>query len=127
MNYFVIPGLVVNSSLNPRTFEGLKEMILKHYPVNWQQIQSKCRDRELIKPRHLLCWLVRYLTGMELRRIGIEIGNRDHSTIIHALKAVNDQLIVDEEFRSDVDDMLSLYSIKLTKTVNYDEIIYKPE
>ena len=48
-------------------------------------------------------WFAKDLTAHSLKTIGLHFGGRDHSTVIHAVQSVNDQLDTDPSFRETID------------------------
>jgi chromosomal replication initiator protein len=58
-------------------------------------MQTRSRDKEIVLPRQIVMYLARRLTGMSLQEIGEFFGGRDHSTVLHACKKVEDVLVND--------------------------------
>lgn len=70
-------------------FERIIKCVEKHYAYSLGQLQSKSRSKELSLVRQLTMFLMKKLTDKSLRDIGIFLGGRDHSTVMHALNKVN--------------------------------------
>lgn len=68
------------------------EVVCEHFNVSVEDIKSKKRDDELVKPRFICIYLIRQLTDNSLQSIGSFIGGRDHSTIKHALKTIEAEI-----------------------------------
>ena len=56
---------------------------------------SQTRQMDVANARHIAMFLARELTKLSLVHIGRFFGNRDHSTVIHACKAIEDKLVSD--------------------------------
>lgn len=61
-----------------------------------EQIKGQKRDRPLARARQVACYLLRKHRRLSYPQIGAMLGGRDHSTIIHAVRLVEDQLGVDQ-------------------------------
>ncbi|MGH7465387.1 MAG: helix-turn-helix domain-containing protein, partial [Longimicrobiales bacterium] len=64
---------------------------------------SKKRTKELTVPRQVAMFLIRELLDLSLVEIGNLFGGRDHSTVIHAVNRVEEELSVDDSFRARVE------------------------
>jgi chromosomal replication initiator protein len=64
---------------------------------------SKKRTKELTVPRQIAMYLIRELLDLSLVEIGALFGGRDHSTVIHAVNKVEEDLARDDTFRARVE------------------------
>ena len=64
---------------------------------------SKRRTKEITVPRQVAMYLIREMLDLPLTEIGQLFGGRDHSTVIHSVQKVEQQLGKDEEFRARVE------------------------
>jgi chromosomal replication initiator protein len=80
--------------------EEIIQTIADYYDIYPKQIKGKCRKREFVKARFLAMFLIRQETGFTLDYIGEMFSNRDHSSVIHAIKSINDALT--SKFDNDV-------------------------
>jgi chromosomal replication initiator protein len=64
---------------------------------------SKKRTKELTVPRQVAMYLIRELLDLSLVEIGNLFGGRDHSTVIHAVNKVEEDLSMDDTFRARVE------------------------
>ena len=71
------------------------------------QLGSQSRKMELVNARHIAMYLSRELTNNSLLSIGKYFGDRDHSTVIHACRTIENKMSEDKEFRSRVDNLKS--------------------
>jgi chromosomal replication initiator protein len=65
------------------------------FQVEPRQLQSRRRSRQVLLPRQVGMYLTRQLTGLSLDQIGAYFGGRDHSTVLHACRKVEQALIQD--------------------------------
>ena len=74
----------------------IENYVAEQLCVTTQDITGRSRKRENVFPRHLSMWMYDKLTGVSLEKNGQIHGNRDHCTVIHALKCMNNYMEVDK-------------------------------
>jgi chromosomal replication initiator protein len=79
-------------------FERVLKGINKYYSYDAQTLQSKSRGKDIAFVRHVAIVLMKRLTDKSLRDIGVFLGGRDHSTIIHAIEKIEQHAIKNPEF-----------------------------
>lgn len=70
-------------------FERIVKCINKYYPYDLNDLRSKNRSKEITFARQITMFLMKKVTDKSLRDIGIFLGGRDHSTVMHALDKVH--------------------------------------
>ena len=88
---FASPGHLKKSI----SVESIATKVGKHFRITPKSMQTRSRDKEIVLPRQIVMYLARRLTGMSLQEIGEFFGGRDHSTVLHACKKVEDVLVND--------------------------------
>lgn len=81
------------------TCEAILQQVVSSFGVDMKSINSKSRKREIVWARQAAMSLCKKFTTQSVSRIGQVVGNRDHATVLHALKNVEDLLTTDVEFR----------------------------
>lgn len=71
------------------SIEGIQKRIADHFDLTLELLTGKTRKREISGPRQIAMYLVKRHTGNPLKVIGLHFGNRDHSTVIHAIQTVD--------------------------------------
>lgn len=89
------------ASFKPTT--QIQELVAVSYGLHPSCMTAKTRYREHAWPRQVAMFLTRELTGRSLPEIGRVFGGRDHSTVIHAIRAVKARMERDPALRADVD------------------------
>ena len=79
-------------------FERVIKCVAKHYPYDINALRSKNRNKELSFARHVAMFLLKKVTDKSLRDIGLFLGGRDHSTVMHALEKVTNFAHENKEF-----------------------------
>lgn len=89
----------------PITIEDVKEHVCEHFNLKVSQIDSRTRTQKIAYARQMAMFLACELTGKSNVQVGLNIGNRNHATVIHAIKHIKDMMEVDEETRQTVDEL----------------------
>ena len=72
------------------------DVVCEHFHIAPDQMISKSRSNEIAKPRQIAMYLCKSMTDASLESIGSMLGGRDHSTIIHGIKKVEDEVSTNE-------------------------------
>lgn len=78
-------------------FADIIKQMGRYYHYSLSDLQSKNRNKDLAFARQIAMFLMKKLTDKSLRDIGIYIGGRDHSTVMHAIDKIEKQSCVDKE------------------------------
>ena len=84
--------------------ERIREMVAGRWRVRPEALASKRRTKDLTVPRQVAMFLIKEKLGTSLVAIGELFGGRDHSTVIHSIKKVEEDMAKDPEFRRKVED-----------------------
>jgi len=87
------------------TVPEIQAAVADHYHLPIACMTSPDRHREVCYPRQLAMYLCRDLIGRSLPDIGRRFGGRDHTTVLHAVRAVSKRLASDYEVRDAVCDI----------------------
>ncbi len=71
------------------TIESIQRIVAEHFDLTPELLIGKTRKQEIAAPRQIAMYLAKKLTKSSLKVIGLHFGNRDHSTVIHAVRAVD--------------------------------------
>ncbi len=88
------------------TIEDIQKHVAAHYNIKVSDMHSARRSRSVARPRQVAMYLSKKLTSKSLPEIGRRFGGKDHTTVMHAVKKVEELIAADTEFSSDV-EMLS--------------------
>jgi chromosomal replication initiator protein len=80
-------------------------VVCNYYNIGLEQLQSKTRKREIVQARQVAMFFSKTLTKSSLATIGSQIGGKDHATVLHACKTVNNLIETDKRFRLQVDEI----------------------
>lgn len=85
------------------TLQNIIDAVTSYYNVKLSDLQSKRRYKSITQPRQVCMWLARKHTRFSLEEIGGYFGGRDHTTVMHSIKTVEDRSSTDPDYCSEVD------------------------
>ena len=88
------------------SIENIQKTVAEFYRLKTSELLSKKRTRNIARPRQLAMTLARELTSMSLPEIGSSFGGRDHSTVIHACKTIEELKRSDNNISNDYKTIL---------------------
>lgn len=91
----VIDHFQQQGSHDDLTLDDISKEVCQYFQVDLQHLQSPRRFRNVTLPRQLCMYLARDLTPLSLDQIGDYFGGRDHTTVLHACRKINDSLDAD--------------------------------
>jgi chromosomal replication initiator protein len=95
--------MIIKMEKRAITIEAIINAVLADFGVDQKALHSKSRKREIVLARQAAMYLCKKHTTQSVSRIGIVIGNRDHATVLHAIKNVENLLTTDAEFKAKFD------------------------
>ncbi len=93
---------LVKKSVKELSVESISQTVCDYFGLDLELLQSKTRKREIVQARQIAMYFSKVLTNSSLSTIGAKIGKKDHATVLHACKAVNNLVETDKEFKSQV-------------------------
>ena len=83
--------------------ENIKRIVSSVHHINVADMDKKTRKREIVQSRQISMYFASLLTKHTLSYIGNKIGRKDHATVLHAKKTVNDLMFSDPAYRIKID------------------------
>jgi len=90
------------------TIEKIQNVTSNFYSINLEEMLSQRRSRPLARPRQIAMYLAKKLTTRSLPEIGRKFANRDHTTVIHAVKTIDRLSQNNEEIKKNVEEIKSI-------------------
>ena len=87
------------------TVEYIQEIVSEYFQLSIEELQSKTRKRHVVQARQLAMFFAKKYTKLSLANIGKSIGKRDHATVLHACKTVDNLNETDKQFRKFLSDL----------------------
>ena len=95
----------INSNNKLINVEVIQNLVASHFNLNIQELLSPRRSRSLARPRQIAMYLAKQHTTNSLPDIGRKFSNRDHTTVIHAVKKIDELIKNDNEIKKNVIDL----------------------
>jgi chromosomal replication initiator protein len=106
----LLHDVLMEQAQNVLTLETIQKRVADHFQIRHSDMTSKRRPNNIAIPRQIAMYLARTLTKHSLQEIGDAFGGRDHGTVIHACKAVDNMMEQDASSRSSVEFLKSQLS-----------------
>ncbi|MGC9344656.1 MAG: helix-turn-helix domain-containing protein, partial [Bacteroidales bacterium] len=87
------------------SIDYIQKVVCNYFNIGVEQLQSKTRKREIVQARQVAMYFSKSLTKSSLATIGTQIGGKDHATVLHACKTVNNLIETDKRFRIQIDEI----------------------
>ena len=87
------------------SIDYIQKVVGDYFQMDVETLRSKTRKRHIVQARQLAMFFAKKLTKASLASIGSQIGKRDHATVLHACKTVNNLAATDKQFRKFVEDL----------------------
>jgi chromosomal replication initiator protein len=84
------------------TIDEIQKKVSEHFKIPMTGMASARRERSVARPRQVAMYLAKQLTTRSLPEIGRKFGNRDHTTVLHAVNRVQELMAADPAFAEDV-------------------------
>ena len=85
------------------TMEEIQKRVAEHFKIRVSDMSSARRSRAVARPRQVAMYLSKQLTSRSLPEIGRAFGGRDHTTVMHAVRKVEELVKLDTAFAEDVE------------------------
>lgn len=103
----LLKDILQEEAQNRITIEKIQKKVTEHYHLRPGDMQSKRRPANIAFPRQIAMYLCRTLTQESLADIGETFGGRDHGTVIHACKAVENMMDQDESVKRSIEYLIT--------------------
>ena len=93
------------------SIDYIQKVVSDYFQMDIDTLQSKTRKRHIVQARQLAMFFAKKFTKASLASIGSQIGQRDHATVLHACKTVDNLSSTDKQFRKYVEDLTKKLSV----------------
>jgi chromosomal replication initiator protein len=93
------------------SIDYIQKVVSDYFQMDVSTLQSKTRKRHIVQARQLAMFFAKKYTKASLASIGSQIGQRDHATVLHACKTVDNLSSTDKQFRKYVEDLAKKLSL----------------
>ncbi|EID75213.1 chromosomal replication initiator protein DnaA [Imtechella halotolerans] len=93
------------------SIDYIQKVVSDYFQMDVSTLQSKTRKRHIVQARQLAMFFAKKFTKASLASIGSQIGKRDHATVLHACKTVDNLAETDKQFRKYIEDLTKKLSL----------------
>ncbi|MDG2395433.1 chromosomal replication initiator protein DnaA [Candidatus Thioglobus sp.] len=95
-------GDLIKPQIKNIDVNDIQKEVAKHYALTVSDLSSKSRKQHIVLARQMAIYICHELSSLSLNKIGKQFGNRDHSTVIHAIKKIKEKL-ENQDIKGDYD------------------------
>ncbi len=92
------------------SIDYIQKVVSDYFEMDVTTLQSKTRKRHIVQARQLAMFFAKKFTKASLASIGTQIGKRDHATVLHACKTVDNLAETDKQFKKYIEDLNKKFS-----------------
>jgi len=107
----VIVEKFVKNTKREVSIDYIQKVVSDYFQMDIDTLQSKTRKRHIVQARQLAMFFAKKFTKASLASIGSQIGKRDHATVLHACKTVDNLTSTDKQFKKYVEDITKKLSV----------------
>jgi Bacterial dnaA protein helix-turn-helix/GcrA cell cycle regulator len=96
------PPAIAPTGRRPLTIRSIMQAVAAFYRISVLDIASRSRTGNIVRPRHVACFLCRKLTAMSLSEIGRRVGGTDHAAVLHAVRKIERRIGEDADLAAQV-------------------------
>lgn len=101
----MLGDLVNNGEPRRIRIEDILRIVSRHYGVSRTDLLSERRHRSVVLPRQVGMYLAKQLTARSLPEIGRRFGNRDHTTVLHAIRKIQGCVEADVQLKDEIEEL----------------------
>ncbi len=87
------------------TVDMIQKIVCEYFNLKPEELKAKTRRREIVQPRQIIMYFAKKYTKASLQVIGTMCGGKDHSTVLHACRNIEDLKQTDKQVRAYVEDI----------------------
>ena len=102
----------VKNTAREVSIDYIQKVVCDYFDLPIELLKSKTRKRDVVQARQLAMYFSKSLTKSSLAKIGMHCGGKDHATVLHACRTVNNLIDTDKQFKVYVQDLKKKISIE---------------
>ena len=100
-----LKGTISSNYSSKNDINKIQRIVSEYYNVTVEDLKSKKRVASIAFPRQIAIYLSRQLTDESFPRIGMEFGGRDHSTVIHSVDKITEELKTNKQLQKIIEEI----------------------
>jgi chromosomal replication initiator protein len=95
----------VKNTAREVSIDYIQKVVCDYFDMPIELLKSKTRKREVVQARQIAMYFAKSMTKSSLATIGLHSGGKDHATVLHACRTVNNLIDTDKRFKSYIDEL----------------------
>ena len=95
----------VKNTAREVSIDYIQKVVCDYFDLPIEMLKSKTRKREVVQARQIAMYFAKNMTKSSLATIGMHCGGKDHATVLHACRTVNNLMDTDKKFKAQVVDL----------------------
>lgn len=95
----------VKNTAREVSIDYIQKVVCDYFELPLELLKSKTRKREVVQARQIAMYFAKCMTKSSLATIGLHCGGKDHATVLHACRTVNNLMDTDKRFKTYIDDL----------------------
>jgi len=92
------------------SLDYILQVVSDYFRLDVNSVLSKTRKREVVQVRQVAMYFAKNLTNRSYKNIGVQLGKKDHATVLHACKTINDLIATDRRFKMQIEELEGKFS-----------------
>ncbi|MDX2174602.1 MAG: chromosomal replication initiator protein DnaA [Bacteroidota bacterium] len=101
----------VKSTAREVSIDYIQKVVCDYFDLQIDTMKSKTRKREVVQARQIAMYFAKSMTKSSLATIGMHCGGKDHATVLHACRTVNNLMDTDKRFKAYIEELEKKISI----------------
>ncbi|MGL5888253.1 MAG: helix-turn-helix domain-containing protein, partial [Bacteroidia bacterium] len=102
----------VKNTAREVSIDYIQKVVCDYFDLPIELLKSKTRKREVVQARQIAMFFAKNMTKSSLATIGMHCGGKDHATVLHACRTVNNLMDTDKRFRAYIEELEKKLSIQ---------------
>jgi chromosomal replication initiator protein len=102
---------LLKSTAREVSIDYIQKVVCDYFDLPIELLKSKTRKREVVQARQIAMYFAKSMTKSSLATIGLHCGGKDHATVLHACRTVNNLMDTDKRFKNYIDELNKKISI----------------
>ncbi len=99
----ILGHLIRNSESRRVRIEDIQKIVARHFNVSKNELLSNRRTRAIVRPRQIAMYLAKVMTPRSYPEIGRRFGGRDHTTVLHAVRKIEEMTASDQKLAHEIE------------------------
>jgi chromosomal replication initiator protein len=102
----------VKNTAREVSIDYIQKVVCDYFDLPLELLKSKTRKREVVQARQIAMFFAKQMTKSSLATIGMHCGGKDHATVLHACRTVNNLMDTDKRFKAYIEELEKKISIQ---------------